>query len=153
MNKRLLVINGPNLNLLGEREPDIYGTTSLKEIEEEIAGLCREAGIEVEFFQSNDEGAIVDKIQAAREKVGCIILNPAAFTHTSVAIRDAIAAVKIPTIEVHLSNIYGREDFRAFSYIAGVAEGQIAGFGAYSYVLAFHAAHKILENQQDSTDE
>ncbi|MBN1901948.1 type II 3-dehydroquinate dehydratase [Candidatus Sumerlaeota bacterium] len=144
MKKKILVINGPNMNLLGEREPDIYGKKSLKEIEGELAGLCGEAGIEVEFFQSNHEGAIVDKIGEAKGKVGCIIINPAAFTHTSVAIRDALSAVKIPAIEVHLSNIYGREDFRKHSYVAGVAQGQIAGFGAYSYILAFHAAKEML---------
>jgi len=142
---KLLVINGPNMNLLGEREPDIYGKKSLNEIEEEMAELGKEAGIEVEFFQSNHEGDIVDKIGEARGKVGCIIINPAAFTHTSVAIRDALSAVKIPTIEVHLSNIYGREDFRKHSYIAGVAHGQIAGFGSFSYILAFHAARHLLK--------
>jgi 3-dehydroquinate dehydratase-2 len=145
MKKKILVLNGPNMNLLGEREPDIYGKKSLKEIEKELETLCREAGIDVEFFQSNHEGAIVDKIGESKGKVGCIIINPAAFTHTSVAIRDALSAVKIPTIEVHLSNIYGREDFRKHSYIAGVAQGQIAGFGAYSYILAFHAAQTILK--------
>jgi 3-dehydroquinate dehydratase-2 len=143
--KKLLVINGPNMNLLGEREPDIYGKKTLKQIEEEMVSLGKDAGIEVEFFQSNHEGDIVDKIGQAKGKVGCIIINPAAFTHTSVAIRDALSAVKIPAIEVHLSNIYGREDFRKHSYIAGVAHGQIAGFGAFSYILAFHAAQKILK--------
>lgn len=145
MKKKILVINGPNMNLLGEREPDIYGKKSLKEIEKEMVEFCSEAGIDVEFFQSNHEGAIVDKIGESKGNVGCIIINPAAFTHTSVAIRDALSAVKIPSIEVHLSNIYGREDFRKHSYIAGVALGQIAGFGAYSYILAFHAAQKILK--------
>jgi 3-dehydroquinate dehydratase-2 len=145
MKKKILVLNGPNMNLLGEREPDIYGKKSLKEIEKEMAELCREAGIDVEFFQSNHEGVLVDKIGESKGKVGCIIINPAAFTHTSVAIRDALSAVKIPAIEVHLSNIYGREDFRKHSYIAGVAQGQIAGFGAYSYILAFYAAQAILK--------
>lgn len=145
MKKKILVINGPNMNLLGEREPDIYGKKSLKQIEKELEELCREAGISVEFFQSNHEGAIVDKIGESKGKVGCIIINPAAFTHTSVAIRDALSAVKIPAIEVHLSNIYGREDFRKHSYIASVAQGQIAGFGAYSYILAFYAARAILK--------
>jgi 3-dehydroquinate dehydratase-2 len=98
----------------------------------------------VEFFQSNHEGEIVDKIQKARADAGCIIINPAAFTHTSVAIRDALASVKIPAVEVHLSNIYGREDFRHHSYIAAVVRGQISGFGAYGYILAFHAALEIM---------
>ena len=144
MGKKLLVINGPNINLLGTREPEIYGKHSLKDIEEQIKEQCRKAGFEVEFFQSNHEGEIVDKIQAAREGIGCIIINPAAFTHTSVSIRDAISAVDIPTIEVHLSNIYGREDFRKHSYIAGVATGQISGFGAYGYILATQAAINLL---------
>ena len=145
MSKKLLVINGPNINLLGEREPDIYGTQSLQKIEETVKSLCKKSGIEAEFFQSNHEGEIVDRIQETPGKIGCIIMNPAAFTHTSIAIRDAIAAVGIPTIEVHLSNIHGREDFRSHSYIAGVARGQISGFGPYSYILAFHAARKILQ--------
>jgi len=144
MAKKVLVINGPNLNLLGDREPEVYGIKTLPEIESELTILAREAGVEIEFFQSNHEGTIVEKIQAVRGEAACIIINPAAFTHTSVAIRDALAAVKIPTIEVHLSNIYGREDFRRHSYIAGVAKGQIAGFGAFSYVLAFHAALQLM---------
>jgi len=144
MAKKVLVINGPNLNLLGEREPEIYGSKSLKEIESELTELARKAKVEVEFFQSNHEGEIVDKIQKARADTGCIIINPAAFTHTSVAIRDALASVKIPAVEVHLSNIYGREDFRRHSYIAAVARGQIAGFGAYGYILASHAALEIM---------
>ncbi len=144
MGNKILVLNGPNLNLLGEREPDIYGTKSLHEIEREVSELAGKAGVQIEFFQSNHEGELVDKIQQARGVVSCIIINPAAFTHTSVAIRDALSAVKIPVIEVHLSNIYGREDFRHRSYIAGVARGQIAGFGAYSYILAFQAALHLL---------
>jgi len=145
MTKKLLVINGPNMNLLGEREPDIYGKIDLKQVEEEMRALGEKAGIQVEFFQSNHEGSIVDRIQEARKDVGCIVINPAAFTHTSVAIRDAISAVRIPAVEIHLSNIYGREDFRKHSHIAGVARGQIAGFGAYGYTLAFHAALRILK--------
>ena len=143
--KRVLVINGPNMNLLGEREPGIYGKKTLKQIEEEMTVLCRDAGLDIEFFQSNHEGDIVDKIGESKGRVHCIIINPAAFTHTSIAIRDALSAVKIPAIEVHLSNIYGREDFRKHSHIAGVAQGQIAGFGASSYILAFHAAKMILK--------
>ncbi|HPB30628.1 MAG TPA: type II 3-dehydroquinate dehydratase [Candidatus Sumerlaeota bacterium] len=145
MKAGILVINGPNLNLLGEREPEIYGSKSLAQVEEELSTLAKKAGVEITFFQSNHEGEIVDRIQKARGEAAWLIINPAAYTHTSVAIRDAIAAVKIPTIEVHLSNIYGREDFRRHSHIAGVARGQIAGFGAFSYVLAFHAALEMLE--------
>jgi 3-dehydroquinate dehydratase II len=146
MSKKILIINGPNLNLLGEREPDIYGKKSLQQIEGEIKELASGVGIEVDFFQSNHEGEIVDRIQEARKDTGCIIINPAAYTHTSVAIRDAIAAVKIPAIEVHLSNIYGREDFRKHSYVSGVAKGQISGFGAFSYILAFQAAIEMLKS-------
>lgn len=144
MSKKILVLNGPNLNLLGEREPDIYGSKSLHEIEKELSELAQKAGVQIEFFQSNHEGGLVDKIQQTRGDASCIIINPAAFTHTSVAIRDALSAVKIPVIEVHLSNIYGREDFRQHSYIAAIARGQIAGFGAFSYVLAFQAAIHLL---------
>jgi len=145
MVKKVLVLNGPNMNLLGEREPEIYGSKSLVEIESELTELARKAKVEVEFFQSNHEGEIVDKIQKSRADTGCIIINPAAFTHTSIAIRDALVSVKIPAVEVHLSNIYGREDFRHHSYIAAVARGQIAGFGAYGYILAFHAALEIMK--------
>lgn len=137
---KILVIHGPNLNLLGEREPDIYGTTSLNDINAGIAALAEELKVEVEFFQSNHEGEIVEKIGAARKGFNAIVINPAAYTHTSVAIRDAIAASNVPAVEVHLSNIYGREEFRQKSLIAPVCRGQISGFGAESYLLALRAA-------------
>lgn len=146
MKKRLLVINGPNLNLLGIREREIYGVKTLEQIKEELEEMAKVSHIELEFFQSNSESEIVGKIQQAYGRVHCIIINPAAFTHTSVAIADALNAVKIPTIEVHLSNIYKREAFRHHSYVAPVSVGQISGFGHFSYVLAFYAARAIMDN-------
>jgi 3-dehydroquinate dehydratase-2 len=137
---RILVIHGPNLNLLGERETETYGATTLDAIDASLKALAREAGAELECVQSNNEGDLVETIQKAKERCDAIIINPAAFTHTSVAIRDAIAAVGVPTIEVHLSNIYAREPFRHHSYVAPVAVGQISGFGANSYTLALRAA-------------
>ncbi len=145
---KLLVVNGPNLNLLGEREQAVYGKKSLGEIEQKLVSMGREAQIEVEFFQSNHEGDIVDQLQGAKGRVDCILINPAAFTHTSIAIRDTLAAIGVPTIEVHMSNIYAREEFRRHSFVAPVVRGQISGFGAYSYVLAFLAAKAILAGEQ-----
>lgn len=137
---RILVIHGPNLNLLGERETEMYGTTALAAIDASLKAMADEAGAELECVQSNNEGELVEHIQGAKGRCDAIIINPAAFTHTSVAIRDAVAAVGVPTIEVHLSNIYAREPFRHHSYVAPVAVGQISGFGANSYVLALRAA-------------
>ena len=138
---KILCINGPNLNLLGSRETDIYGRTSLSEIEQMMRRRGNELGVDVEFFQSNHEGEIVDRIgQCAAHQVDAIVINPAAYTHTSVAIRDAIAAVKVPTVEIHLSNIHAREAFREKSLIAGVCVGQVSGFGPLSYVLGLEAA-------------
>lgn len=135
-----LVIHGPNLNLLGAREPEFYGSMTLKDINEKLQLLADELGGDLLFFQSNHEGAIVDRIQeAGREGVSGILINPAAYTHTSVAIRDSIAASRIPTVEVHLSNIHSREEFRKHSFIASVAAGQISGFGADSYLLGLRA--------------
>lgn len=145
--KKLLVVNGPNLNLLGEREQAIYGEKSLGEIEQNLVSMGKEAQIEVEFFQSNHEGEIVDYLQKATGRFDCIIINPAAFTHTSIAIRDTLAAVRVPTIEVHMSNIYAREEFRRHSFVAPVVRGQISGFGSYSYVLAFLAAKTMLAGE------
>ncbi len=136
---KILVIHGPNLNLLGTREPEVYGSLTLKEIDREIQATARELGVKVETRQSNDEGRIVEWIQEALGTFQGVIINPAAYTHTSVAIRDAIAAVGIPTVEVHLSNIYARESFRQDSYIAPVAMGQICGFGKEGYLLALRA--------------
>jgi 3-dehydroquinate dehydratase-2 len=137
--KKILVLNGPNINMLGKREPEIYGDINLSEIEKQISDLAKELKIEIEFFQSNHEGKIVDKIQGCYKNFFGIIINPAAFTHTSVAIRDALATVSIPTIEVHISNIYAREGFRHKSYIAPVVLGQISGLGADGYLFALKA--------------
>ncbi len=137
---KILVINGPNLNLLGKRQPDIYGSLSLEDINRRIAALAAELGVEVSFFQSNHEGELVQKIQEAMGTFQAIVINPGAYTHTSVAIRDAISSTGIPTIETHISNIYKREEFRKHSYISSVAVGQIAGFGPDSYLLALRAA-------------
>lgn len=133
---RVLVLHGPNLNLLGTREPTLYGTVSLDHIDAEIVRLSEELGVEVDVRQSNVEGELVTWIQDARTGYDGIIINPAAYTHTSIAIRDALAAVALPTVEVHLSNIHRRETFRRRSYVAGVALGQIAGLGPTGYLLA-----------------
>ena len=137
--KNILVIHGPNLNLLGEREPEIYGNFTLDDINAKVAAKAAALGLTADFFQSNSEGEIVDAIGAARKKYDGIIINPAAYTHTSVALRDAISASGLPVVEVHLSNIYKREDFRRKSMTAAACVGQISGFGAASYVLAVEA--------------
>ena len=138
--KKILIIHGPNLNLLGEREPDQYGSVTMEHINSDLKKLGAELGVEIETYQSNIEGEIVNAVQNARGKFSAILLNPGGYTHYSVAIRDAISAVKIPTVEVHLSNIYSREEFRQKSVIAPVCAGQIAGFGADSYLLGLRAA-------------
>ncbi len=137
---KILVINGPNLNLLGKREPDIYGAVTLDEINSRITALAADLGVEVSFFQSNHEGELVQKIQDAMGVYQALVINPGAYTHTSVALRDAISSTGIPTVETHISNIYKREEFRKHSYISGVAVGQISGFGPDSYLLALRAA-------------
>ncbi len=141
--KHILVMNGPNLNLLGTREPDKYGTVTLEEIENDLRTLAKELGVDVGFFQSNHEGALIDRIHEARENADVLILNAGALTHTSIGLRDAIAGTGIKTIEVHLSNIYQREDFRHTSHIAPVAIGQISGLGPDVYSLALRAASKF----------
>lgn len=141
---RVLVIHGPNLNLLGVREPEVYGTGKLEDIDAELKALANELGLELRIVQTNHEGEIVETIQNARNWAQMIILNPAAYTHTSVAIPDAIKAVALPAIEVHLSNVYAREEFRHQSYLAGAVVGRILGFGAQSYLLALRAARSLL---------
>ncbi len=140
---KILVLNGPNLNLLGRREPNIYGSTTLDEINGRISALADELGVEVSFFQSNHEGELVQKIQEAMGVYQAIVINPGAYTHTSVALRDAISSTGIPAVETHISNIYRREEFRKHSYISGVAVGQITGFGPESYLLALRAAASL----------
>ena len=144
---RFLILHGPNLNLLGTREPDIYGRATLADIDQDLAERAQAAGHSLSSFQSNAEHALVDRIQAARGEVDFILINPAAFTHTSVAIRDALAAVGIPFIEVHLSNPHAREPFRHTSYFTDLAVGIVAGFGALGYGLALAAAIRHLERR------
>ena len=147
---RVLVLHGPNLNLVGTREPGIYGRETLADIERALGELARELGVALEAFQSNSEGGLVDRIQAARGTADAIVLNAGAYTHTSVAIRDALLATALPVIEVHLSNTYKRESFRHRSLIADIAVGQITGFGANSYLLGLRAAADILARRNQS---
>lgn len=144
---RILVVHGPNLNLLGSRERQIYGPTSLEEINTMLRQGAQQAGHEIDIFQSNHEGELVDCIQQRGVLADILIMNPAAYTHTSIALRDSVLAVGLPLIEVHLSNIYRREPFRKHSYLADVAVGQIAGFGPQSYQLALEAACHLLRQQ------
>jgi 3-dehydroquinate dehydratase-2 len=147
---KILVINGPNLNLLGTRESDVYGTKTLDDINESLNKLASELGVKIDIRQSNHEGEIVDFIQNS-EEYSALVINPAAYTHTSIAIRDAIAAVDIPTVEIHLSNIYKREDFRHKSLISPVAHGQISGFGPESYFLGLRAAVSIANAEKGTS--
>lgn len=140
---KILVLNGPNLNLLGQREPGVYGTATLTDIEAKVRARAKQLGAEIDFRQSNLEGELVSWIQDARGHFEVIVLNAAAYTHTSVALRDAISAVGVPTIEIHLSNVHAREEFRHKSLIAPVCRGQITGFGVNSYVLAVEAAVNV----------
>jgi 3-dehydroquinate dehydratase-2 len=136
---RVLVLHGPNLNLLGTREPAIYGTTTLDDIHAELLLAAKARGAELEFFQSNHEGALIDRIQEAPSWADGILINPAGLTHTSVVLRDALAATGLPVVEVHLSNVFAREPFRHHSYVSAIARGVIAGFGAASYRLGLEA--------------
>lgn len=139
MIKKILVIHGPNLNLLGEREPGIYGNTNIETLNSNIIERAKEQGLECEIFQSNHEGAIIDKLHSARLQFDGVIINAGAYTHYSYAIRDAISAIKIPCVEVHISNVFARDEFRSKSVIAPVCKGSISGFGLNSYYLAVMA--------------
>jgi len=145
MGASVLVINGPNLNLLGEREPDIYGRETLADIAAAAKARGAELGLEVEFVQSNHEGEIIDWVHGARGRHQALIVNAGAFTHTSIALLDALSALAIPVVEVHLSNIYRREDFRHKSYVARVAVGSICGFGSHGYLMALDYLAKTLK--------
>jgi 3-dehydroquinate dehydratase-2 len=145
---KILFLNGPNLNLLGQREPEVYGRTTLADIEAKVRERAAQLKAGIDFRQSNLEGELVDWIQQAKEKFDVIVINAAAYTHTSIALRDAIVAVGVPTIEIHLSNIHAREEFRHKSLIAPVCWGQITGFGQKSYILALEAAVDVKVNKK-----
>jgi 3-dehydroquinate dehydratase-2 len=143
--QRVLVVHGPNLNLLGSREPDIYGTTTLEEINTDLTAAAKEWGAEVEFFQSNHEGALVDRIQEAQSWADGILINPGGLTHTSVILRDALVATGLPIVEIHLSNVFAREEFRRHSFISAITLGVISGFGPTGYGLGLNALLEHLE--------
>ena len=144
---RIQVIHGPSLNLLGTREPEIYGTTTLSEIDDSLAAAAKENGAEVACFQSNHEGALIDRIQEAMSSADGILINPGGLTHTSVALRDALAATSLPVVEVHLSNVFAREEFRRHSMISGIALGVVSGFGPTSYRLGLDALLRHLASR------
>jgi 3-dehydroquinate dehydratase-2 len=148
LSRNILVLNGPNLNLLGKREPEVYGRTSLEDIRKAAVDRANKHGLEMDFRQSNEEGEIVSAIQDAGDKFDGIIINAAAYTHTSVAILDALLACEIPVVEVHLSNIYKREEFRHHSYVSKAATGLICGFGAHGYELAIDAMAQIIDKEK-----
>ena len=136
---RVLVLHGPNLNLLGSREPEVYGSTTLAEIDSDLGEAAKEVGVELEILQSNHEGQLIDRIHEARERVQGILINPGGLTHTSVSLRDALAATDLPVVEVHLSNVFAREDFRQHSFVSGIALGVISGLGPLGYLLGLEA--------------
>ena len=150
MKMRILVIHGPNLNMLGKREPEIYGSSTLDDVNARLGKEAKELGAKVEFFQSNSEGEIAGRLQAAMDSTDGILMNPGAYTHTSVAIRDAILSTGLPVVEAHMSNIYKREDFRQKSYVSGVALGVISGFGAESYSLGLRGLVDYLKGKAGS---
>lgn len=145
MMKSILVLNGPNLNLLGEREPQVYGSMTMEEINQRLVEAGKELGLGIRTFQSNSEGALIDALQEARHWASGVIFNPGAYTHNSVALRDCIAAIAPPVIEVHISNVYARDEFRHKSVLSPVCKGKITGFGWRSYLLALHALAWMLE--------
>ncbi|MCR4419658.1 MAG: type II 3-dehydroquinate dehydratase [Clostridia bacterium] len=147
---RVLILHGPNLNLLGEREPGVYGTVTLEEVNRRLRERAHTLGVELEVFQSNHEGELIDRLHEARHRVQAVVINPGALTHYSLALHDAIKAVDLPAVEVHLSNIYAREDFRRLSVVAPAATGQIAGFGVMSYLLALEAAVYLAKGEPPS---
>ncbi len=144
---KILILHGPNLNLLGQREPDIYGRLTLEEIDRRLAAAGQELGLEVRSYQSNSEGGLIDALQDARGWASGVVFNPGAYTHTSVALRDAVSAIGLPVVEVHLSNVYARESFRHTSLLSPVCIGKITGFGWYSYRLGLQALANLLGNE------
>jgi len=147
MSGKVLVLNGPNLNLLGTREPDVYGVETLASIEANCRARAKDLGLEIEFRQTNAEGQLVDWVQQARDTHDLLIVNAGAYSHTSVALLDALRAVGLPTIEVHLSNIHQREEFRHHSYVSKIAQGMICGFGGFGYEMALESAARMLTNK------
>jgi len=151
MSCRILVLNGPNLNLLGTRETDVYGTATLESIIDDIRAVASEHGVEVYDIQSNSEGELIDALQEARTRADGVIFNPGAFTHYSIALRDAIASISVPVVETHLSNVHAREEFRRTSVVSAVCLGVVTGFGGDSYLVAFEALRRHLMHQASPT--